>query len=70
MWSIVRGRARDGGPYWLVLFGYALIAISFSARWLVSASIMQAYVVLYLLSATVAVLTIKSARSYGRGGRF
>jgi len=69
VWSIVRGQARAGDPYRLVFFAYALMAIGFSARWLVAASSNQAYVVLYLLSATVAVLTIKAAWSYGRGSR-
>lgn len=67
VWSLVRGQSRSGDPARLVCFAYAALAILGTLRFLIAPNHDDLFGAVYGLSISTALLTLATAKSYGRG---
>lgn len=65
-WAIAVGRAMYGDPSRLVCFGFSVLTIAFCLRWFLAPGSDGLFSALYIFGAILAILTIISAKSYGR----
>jgi len=67
--SIFLGRARNADPWRLACSGFAFLSIAGALRWLIAPNNVEALAAIFIVSICIALYTVHTAWSVGRGPR-